>query len=463
MIACRPWILGFSLLLGACAVHPPAAPPPEAGRHPVPVRVTDESGPLNVAQAAAAVRRIEAEDQRGLLARHLAEVEAVMATPLALGNSANLLIDGPQTQRTMLRTIAGARQQIDLETYLLEPTGIGERLAGLLEAKRAERVAVRVLYDSVGSLATPPEYFERLKAAGIAVCEFNPVNPLRLQGDDRLSLNNRDHRKLLIVDQRAAFTGGINISSVYSAASFGRKSEAPSRADGWRDTHVVVRGPVVDQFQKLFDDTWRSQRCPDGDKAGARPRAGRPAVRAGGMAMRLVAADPLVERSELYLALLSAIEHAHRRVWLTYGYFVPDERILHALQDAARRNVDVRLVLPGFSDFWAPFHAGRSRYGDLLAAGVRIFERRDALLHAKTAVVDGVWSSIGSTNLDWRSFVHNYEADLLVLDSGFANELEQLFGLDQAASHEIVQSAWARRGVKRRFLEWLARRWEYLL
>lgn len=460
-IACWPGLLCFCLILGACATQPPARPQPEVGSQPVPIRVDDASGPLNPAQAAAAVQRIEAEDARGLLARHLGEVESVMSSPLALGNSAHLLIDGPQTERAMLRAIGRARHHIDLETYLLEPAGIGERLAGVLEAKRAERVAVRVLYDSIGSLATPPEYFARLKAAGIAVCEFNPVNPLRLQGDARLSLNNRDHRKLLIVDSRTAFTGGINISNVYSAASSSRRSKTPSRIEGWRDTHVVVRGPVVDQFQKRFDDAWRSQGCPSGDDGGQ--RIDPPAVRAGSMAMRLVAADPLAERSELYLALLSAIEHARRRVWLTYGYFVPDQRIRRALQDAARRGVDVRLVLPGFSDFWAPLHAGRSRYGELLEAGVRIFERHDALLHAKTAVIDGVWSSVGSTNLDWRSFVHNYEADLLVLDSGFADEMEQLFGLDQSASREIVESAWARRGVKSRLLEWLAGFWEYML
>ncbi|WP_265942512.1 phospholipase D-like domain-containing protein [Dechloromonas sp. A34] len=449
------------MILGACATRPPARPLPEVGQQPVPIRVDDESGPLNAAQAAAAVKRIEGEDVHGLLARHLGEVEAVMSAPLALGNSARLLIDGPQTERAMLRAINRARHHIDLETYLLEPAGIGERLASALEAKRAERVAVRVLYDSIGSLATPHEYFARLKAAGIAVCEFNPVSPLRLQGDARLSLNNRDHRKLLIVDNRVAFTGGINISSVYSSGSFSRRSAAPSRTEGWRDTHVAVRGPVVDQFQKRFDDTWRSQGCPDAD--GAEPRINPPAVRAGGMAMRLVAADPLAERNELYLALLSAIEHAQRRVWLTYGYFVPDERIRLALQDAARRGVDVRLVLPGFSDFWAPLYAGRSRYSELLEAGVRIFERHDALLHAKTAVIDGVWSSVGSTNLDWRSLVHNFEADLLVLDSGFANELQQLFGLDQSASYEVVRSDWSRRGVKSRLLEWLVGFWEYML
>jgi cardiolipin synthase len=222
---------------------------------------------------------------------------------------------------------------------------------------------------------------------------------------------------------------------------------------------VVVRGPVVEQFQDLFDATWSKQRCAD-----TATRTAPPALnRAGNMAMRLVAADPLVERSELYVALLSAVENARHRVWLTYGYFVPDDRILESLRDAARRGVDVRLVLPGFSDFWAPFHAGRSHYSDLLDAGVRIFERRDALLHAKTAVIDSVWSSIGSTNLDWRSFVHNYEADLLVLDDDFAGELEHLFGLDEKASHEVTSDEWQRRDIGTRFLEWLARRWEYLL
>ena len=459
--ACRHWFLCLCLLLGACAVQPPASPLPETSGRPAPVRVADESGQLNTSQAAAAVRRLENEDEHGLLARHLGQVEAVMTTPLVLGNNAHLLIDGPPTQRAMLRAIAGARQHVDLETYLLEPAGIGERLATLLEAKRAEGVTVRLIYDSVGSLATPPEYFVRLKTAGVAVCEFNPVNPLRLQRDAKLSLNNRDHRKLLIVDNRVAFTGGINISNVYSSGSSSQKNKTPSREEGWRDTHVLVRGPVVDQFQQLFDATWHGQRCAAGDKPA--PLANQPAPRAGNMAMRLVAADPLAERSELYLALLSAIEHASRRVWLTYGYFAPDERIIGALQDAARRRVDVRLVLPGFSDFWAPLHAGRSRYSGLLEAGARIFERHDALLHAKTAVIDGVWSSVGSTNLDWRSFVHNYEADLLVLDSAFAGELENLFGLDQAASHEILASEWARRGLSSRLLEWLARRWEYFL
>lgn len=123
----------------------------------------------------------------------------------------------------------------------------------------------------------------------------------------------------------------------------------------------------------------------------------------------------------------------------------------------------MRLVLPGFSDFWAPLYVGRSHYADLLGAGVRIHERRDALLHAKTAVIDGVWSSVGSTNLDWRSFVHNYEADVIVVGAAFARDLERLFARDLDASQEITAEAWARRGPAERTREWLARRWEYFL
>jgi cardiolipin synthase len=165
----------------------------------------------------------------------------------------------------------------------------------------------------------------------------------------------------------------------------------------------------------------------------------------------------------MYVALLSALDQAERRAWLTYGYFVPDPATVDALKRAAARGVDVRLVLPGFSDFWAPLYAGRSHYDELLGAKVRIFERHDALLHAKTAVIDGVWSSVGSTNLDWRSFVHNYEADVIVLGDAFARSLERLFDLDVQASHEITPEAWARRGVVDRAREWFARRWEYLL
>lgn len=447
-----------ALALGGAAAGcamPPARPDPRV-LEARPVIVIDERGQPALRAAHEVARHVADDATAGeLLAAHLAHVEGTLAAPLVHGNEARVLIDGPATHRAMFRAIADARRHVHLETYILEPGEPGERLAALLSERRAAGVEVRVLYDSVGSLATPHEYFERLRAADIELCEFNPVISLRRAV---WRLNNRDHRKLLVVDGRVAFTGGINVSGAYRAGSSASRA-APSVEEGWRDTHVAVEGPVVSEFQNLFLANWRRQRCaalPVGDDMA-------PEVPRGDKVMRLLAADPEAGRSDFYVALLSAIDHARRRVWITNGYFVPDDGLLQGLIGAARRGVDVRLVLPGFSDFWAPFHAGRSHYSALLAAGVRILERHDALLHAKTVVIDGVWSSIGSTNLDWRSFVHNYEADLLLLDPAFGREMEQMFERDAQRAREIDPAAWARRGLGERLLEWFARRWAYLL
>jgi cardiolipin synthase len=356
----------------------------------------------------------------------------------------------------MFAAMAQARDHINLQTYILEDGEAGERLVAVLKDKAAAGVQVHVLYDSIGSIGTPREYFDRLREAGVRVCEFNPVKT-RID-----SVNNRDHRKILVVDGRVAFTGGINISNAYGSSSRrARRTQGQERdkKTGWRDTQVRVQGPVVAQFQRLFLDAWALQDCGPFAEARYYPKPGR----SGDKAMRVVASDPRADRSEMYAALQERIAKARSRVWLTAGYFVPDAETKSALVEAAARGVDVRLVLPGFSDFWAPVYAARSHYKDLLAAGVRIFEWHEALMHAKTAVIDSQWASIGSTNLDWRSFVHNYEADVIVYHAGFARELEQLFQRDIAASEEIDARQWRRRGVRERLMEWFARQWEYLL
>lgn len=402
-------------------------------------------------------------DSGEALARYLADTNARPGSPILRGNAAEVLIDGPRTHQAMFAAMEGARDHINLQTYILEAGEIGERLAALLRKKVEQGVRVHVLYDSVGSIATPAAYFKALRDSGIRVCEINPVNPLRAKLGWKL--NNRDHRKILVVDGRVAFTGGINISSAYSSGS--RSNRAPHNVKpgedsprGWRDTQVRAEGPVVARFQRLFLDAWALQDC------------GLPAEEAkyfpalepkGGLAMHVLSSDPDSDRSEMYGALLQAIEDARERVWLTIGYFVPDPLSLRALTAAARRGVDVRLVLPGFSDFWAPVYAGRSHYDELLGAGVRIYEWREALMHAKTAVVDGRWSSIGSTNLDWRSIVHNYEADLVVYDAGFAAGMERRFRADMEAAEQVRPEAWKARDARERFMEWLARRWEFLL
>jgi cardiolipin synthase len=444
----RHVLVAIGLGAGACVTVPALDP---ALRTPV-ARVAADG------RTTTAAFREPARGGDELLARHLAQVERALDAPLVRGNEGRLLVDGPATHRAMFEAIGRARDHVNLQTYILEAEGPGERLAELLIRKRGQGVRVNVLYDSVGSMRTPKEFFERLRAAGIAVCEFNPVNPLK-SPPKGWQINNRDHRKILVVDGRVAFTGGINISGVYSAGSFGSGRRAPSREEGWRDTHVATRGPIVADFQRVFLDAWQRQRCDGPGRAAYFP----PAAERGDWTMQLVTGDPEAGESQTYVALHAAMAQAERRIWLTYGYFAPDEATITALTDAAGRGVDVRLVLPGFSDFWAPFYAGRSHYTGLLDAGVRIYERRDALLHAKTAVIDGVWSSVGSTNLDWRSFVHNYEADVIVLGPAFARDLERLFARDVEASHEITPAAWAERGLAERAREWLARRWAYLL
>jgi cardiolipin synthase len=374
---------------------------------------------------------------------------------VAKGNEARLLVDGPATHQAMFDAMERARDHINIHTYILDGGEIGNKLADLLTKKVKAGVKVNLMYDSVGSIKTPKEYFQKLKDSGVAVCEFNPVKKLE-------QVNNRNHRKITVVDGRAAFTGGINISETYlsgSSVARSRHDQETDKKDGWRDTHVEVWGPVVAQFQRLFLDGWALQDCGPWVDAQYFPK---PEPR-GSKAMQVVRSDPGTEKSEMYLALLTAIGHARSRVWLTYGYFAPDPEAKRVLTEAARRGVDVRIILPGFSDFWAPVYVARSHYDDLLEAGVQIYEWHEALLHAKTAVIDSVWSSVGSTNLDWRSFVHNYEADVIVYDGAFARELERLFRVDVEAAVAVDPASWRKRPVKERFKEWLARQWEYLL
>jgi cardiolipin synthase len=375
--------------------------------------------------------------------------------PFVGGNQARLLVDGPRTHRAMFEAIAAARDHVNIETYILDGGELAQKLAALLAEKVKSGVKVHVMYDSVGSIGAPKAYFQDLRDAGVAVCEFNPVQRVE-------TVNHRNHRKITVVDGKVAFTGGINISETYASSSRRARASQDQEQDkknGWRDTQVRVEGPVVAQFQRVFLDDWALQDCGPWRDARFFP----PPERRGSLVARVVRSDPDRGESEMYRELLGRISRARDRVWLTFGYFVPDPRTVQVLIDAAHRGVDVEIVLPGFSDFWAPVYAGRSHYTELLEAGVRIFEWHEALMHAKTAVIDGVWSSVGSTNLDWRSFVLNYEADLIVHDGDFARELERRFTLDVAASVPVDPQAWPQRPAGERFKEWLARQWEYLL
>jgi cardiolipin synthase len=278
------------------------------------------------------------------------------------------------------------------------------------------------------------------------------------------ALNQRNHRKLLIVDGRTAFLGGINISSVYSGGSFkkGSRSKPKDGVDSsmtWRDTDLQLRGPVVAELQKLFLAAWENQR---GKPLAQRNYFPTPEV-VGHEVVRAIGSSPEEPFSLIYATLLSAIGSAETTVHLTNAYFVPDPQLLEALESAVQRGVDVKLILPAKTDSWLVFHAGRHYYGRLLRAGVKIYERRGVILHSKTALIDGVWATVGSTNLDWRSFLHNYELNAVILGAEFGDQVRAMFDRDLAASDEIRLDEWERRALHLRLKELFSRVWEYWL
>lgn len=337
----------------------------------------------------------------------------------------------------MLAAITGARSSINMESYLFEDGEIGQRFADAMLAKQSSGVQVNLIYDSVGTLGTIPGFFESLVAAGINVVEFNPVNPLEAKAG--WELNERDHRKLLVVDGRVAFLGGIDISNVYSGGSFSRRSSAvpgpaPTVATAWRDTDLHVEGPVVAEFQKRFMETWDKQKGPPLAQSRYFPTL----ENQGSVVVHAIGSSPDDPYSLICATLISAIDNAQTEVWLTNAYFVPDPQLRAALNAAVARGVDVKLVLPGSTDSALVFHAGRSHYDELQEAGIRIHERRGVLLHAKTAVIDGVWSTVGSTNLDWRSFLHNHELNAVVHGAESGDQMRAAFQADLAQSEPIL-------------------------
>jgi cardiolipin synthase len=389
---------------------------------------------------------------------------AGLSDPLVTGNRVDLLQDGPGTYAAMFEAIGQASDHVNLESYILEADGPGEEFARRLIERVAAGVRVNVLYDSFGSIGTPASFFDHLRAHGVNVCEYNPLR--RLGNLLSRALHLRDHRKLMVVDGRIGFIGGVNISPVYSAGSSplaamsgGGAGDGSAAKPGWRDTHMRVEGPIVAQLQRLFMRHW-------GRHSSIALRGTHyfpPLAAAGTQRVALAACDAGRRRNPFYRALLAALDASQHRVLLTTAYLVPTRRLMRSLERAARRGVEVHLLLPGISDFWAPLQAGRSHYSRLLRAGVRLHELHDTLLHAKTCVIDGLWATVGSSNLDWRSFLHNAEANLVVLDAGVAQEMERVFQDDVARSREIVRAEWARRGLRQRIVETLARRFEFFL
>jgi cardiolipin synthase A/B len=408
-------------------------------------------GPLTAKQSRMVLARLELESpDTDVLARHSALEDALADNPLVVGNRVALLRDSAATLAATFRIIREAKNHLNLEYYIVEDIEEnGVRLSDLLIEKQREGVPVSLIYDGVGSISTPAEFFDRLKQAGIEVLEFHPV-------DRAYSLNDRDHRKILIADGRTALVGGVNLSNVYASAPLGgSKSTGP-----WQDTDMQIDGPAVAELQKLFIATWTQQDgAPFSVKSDFFPRVDSD----GTDVVRILGSTPEHLVPQYYVSLLSAIRNAERRVWITAAYFVPTAQEMDDLVAASRRGVDVRLLLPSRSDSELPLLAGRSHYEDLLEAGAKIYEYRAAILHSKAVVIDGVWSVLGSSNFDHRSVLFNNEVDAVVLGAATASQLEAMFDDELTRATPIDEQTWRHRPISERLREAFARAWEVLL
>jgi cardiolipin synthase len=468
MTATMALLLGLTVGFSACTSALPsteiAAPPlhaPSTAAVARKVSVVDHRGEaLSQGEREKVLQKVAAQGSADVLQRQMAAMSGFGELDLYSGNEAKLLIDGPATFAAMFAAIRKARQQILLESYIIEDAAVSRQLADLLAQKRAEGVGVFVIYDAVGSIGTQTAYFDSLRAAGVATCAFNPVNPLMRPG--YFDITNRDHRKILVVDGETGFTGGINISAVYSSGSFNPKRRGASDEEiarsGWRDTQLQLRGPAVTALAELVRETWHKQGC-EGQVA-ALSQQQKAQAPAGHQLMRIVPSAPGEASNRIYAMLLSAIAAAQRSVYLTMAYFAPGAEMIAALCAAAQRGVDVHLILPSRSDFTPVLHAGRSHYERLLEAGVKIDELQDAVLHAKTAVIDGVVSTVGSSNMDWRSFTSNTEVNAVVIGDDFGQVMTSMFRRDLAVSQRISTEQWRERPAWQRFKETLARAFE---
>jgi len=384
--------------------------------------------------------------------------ETITGRPLYSGNQVRLLIDGPKAYEAMFEAMRKATHHIHLETFILDDEEMGQKFADILIERRQAGVEVRMVYDAFGILNAEEAFFNRLREHGIELYKYNPLDPT--ENLQVWQINERHHRKILVVDGRVAFAGGMNISSVYTHSSFSPPMGKSKLKDRWRDTHLRLDGPVAAELQTLFLTLW-AKLHDTAPLTGSEYFPDLPPV--GSKLVRMMVSAAGDQEVDIYKVFLAVFHQAESRIWITQGYFSPDQRFLNVLKNAARRGADVRLLLPGATDSWITINSSRAHYSELLKAGVKIFERKDALQHAKSAVVDGIWSTVGSSNLDYRSFLHANEANAIIYGSEFGSRMEDVFRADQKKNVEITLENWKKRSLIQRSAEVLGSMFDYWL
>lgn len=353
------------------------------------------------------------------------------------GNTVRVLTDGDEVFETLWAAIACAERTVQMTTYILEPDRVGERT--LLELQRAAERGCRVLLviDAFGSHRVTGERLERLRGAGATVVVFNPIVRWR----SPLSRLVRMHRKILVVDGRLAFCGGMNMAEEYAG---------PRHGTGlFRDTQLALEGPCARDLAALIERDALEERT----RAPAAPQA---VPEHAGSLVQILESHVRRHQRAIRKALRITLGRTLERCYLTSPYFVPPERLLRGLKHAARRGVDVRVLTAGRSDVPVVRLASQHLYGRLLRAGVRIFEMHSRVLHAKTITADGVYATVGSFNLDYWSDRRNLEVSVSVLDRGAASALEGQFLRDLEGAQEVRLETWTKRTWIRRVSGWIA-------
>jgi cardiolipin synthase len=356
------------------------------------------------------------------------------------GNRVSLLRDGAEAFPPMLAAIEGAREQVLVEMYWFDSDQTGRRFADALKAARTRGCEVAVMYDALGSITADGAMFSDLHEHGVQVVDWNPVAPWRQRfAADKLT--RRNHRKLVIVDGRIAFTGGFNFADHWLPPP-------DSQLSPWREDVVQVEGPVLGALLSDFHDLW--------SRGGGHPLRGAvatPATAVGNQRVQVLGQAHSRQRLEISRAYRRRIEAARERAWISNSYFVPDQGVVRALRRAAQRGVDVRILVSRISDIPMTRFASRARWETLLRAGVRIFEWQDRVMHSKSAVIDGYWSTLGSFNLDYISFNFNMELNVAIEDHAFGNTMEQSFQRDLQNSVEVHLDDFRHRPLGEQLLE----------
>jgi cardiolipin synthase len=353
----------------------------------------------------------------------------LLGPPIVEGNQVDVLLNGDQIFPAMLKAIREAEHTITFETYIYWSETIGREFSEALIERARAGVKVHVMLDFVGSMKMDLTAIDAMKQAGVQVQRYHKPVWWKLA-----RLNNRTHRKVLVVDGKVGFTGGVGIADKWRGMG--------QDADHWRDTHFRVEGPVVGQMQAVFGDNWTKA-----TGAVLDGKAYFPALTAqGGHAAQMFSSSPTGGSESMHLMYLMAITAARKTIHLSSAYFVPDQLTVKALVAAAQRGVEVRIITPGQDiDSDVVRAASRERWGDLLRAGIKIAEYQPTMFHVKALVVDSLLVSVGSTNFDNRSFSLNDEANLNVLDAGFAESQVAVFNDDWRRAHLITLQAWEQR------------------